>query len=152
MKTSTVDILLIEDQVDDAELTVRALKKDGLVKNVLHVSSGEEALNYIFCQGAYQNRDCRDMPRLILLDLKMPRVDGLQVLQQLKASDWAKVIPVVVLSSSKEDKDILESYHLGANSYFVKPVDYEAFLQTISVLCLYWLQLNQAPPAAFRPA
>jgi two-component system response regulator len=144
MKTGTIDILLIEDQVDDAELTVRALKKNEMVKNVLHVSSGEEALNYLFCQGPYQHRNIRDMPKLILLDLKMPRIDGLQVLRQIKESEWAGLIPVVVLSSSKEDKDIMESYQLGANSYLVKPVDFEAFLQTIASLCLYWLQLNQS--------
>jgi two-component system, response regulator len=151
MKTGTVDILLIEDQINDAELTIRALKKDELVKNVLHISSGEEALQYIFCQGPYQNRNDQDMPKLILLDLKMPRIDGLQVLRQVKNCDWAKVIPVVVLSSSKEDKDIMESYKLGANSYFVKPVDYEAFLQAIASLCLYWLQLNQPAPASLKP-
>lgn len=152
MKTGTVDILLIEDQTHDAELTVRALKKNDLVKNVLHVSSGEEALQYIFCQGPYEKRNSRQMPRLILLDLKMPCIDGLEVLRQVKGSNWAKVIPVVVLSSSKEDKDILESYYLGANSYFVKPVDFEAFLQAIAVVCLYWLQLNQAPAVFLKPA
>jgi len=145
MKTSTVDILLVEDHMDDAELTIRALKKNQVVNNVLHVNSGLEALNYIFCQGPYENRNIRDIPRLVLLDLKMPGIDGLEVLRRVKQHQQTSVIPVVVLSSSREEKDILESYQLGANSYFVKPVDFENFLLAIAHLSIYWLQLNQLP-------
>ena len=145
MKTSTVDILLVEDHMDDAELTIRALKKNQVVHNVLHVNSGLEALNYIFCQGPYENRNIRDIPRLVLLDLKMPGIDGLEVLRRVKQHQQTSVIPVVVLSSSREEKDILESYQLGANSYFVKPVDFENFLLAIAHLSIYWLQLNQLP-------
>lgn len=145
MKTSTIDILLVEDHMDDAELTIRALKKNQVVHNVLHVNSGLEALNYIFCQGPYENRNIRDIPRLVLLDLKMPGIDGLEVLRRVKQHQQTSVIPVVVLSSSREEKDILESYQLGANSYFVKPVDFETFLLAIAHLSIYWLQLNQLP-------
>lgn len=145
MKSSTIDILLVEDHMDDAELTIRALKKNQVVNNVLHINSGQEALNFIFCQGPYENRNIRDIPRLVLLDLKMTGMDGLEVLRQVKQHQQTSVIPVVVLSSSREEKDILESYQLGANSYFVKPVDFETFLLAIAHLSIYWLQLNQLP-------
>ena len=145
MKTSTVDILLVEDHMDDAELTIRALKKNQVVNNVLHINSGQEALNFIFCQGPYENRNIHDIPRLVLLDLKMTGMDGLEVLRRVKQHQQTSVIPVVVLSSSREEKDILESYQLGANSYFVKPVDFETFLLAIAHLSIYWLQLNQLP-------
>jgi two-component system, response regulator len=145
MKSSTIDILLVEDHLDDAELTIRALKKNQVVTNVRHISSGEEALNFIFCQGPYENRNIRDIPRLLLLDLKMPGIDGLEVLRRVKQHAQTSVIPVVVLSTSREEKDILESYQLGANSYLVKPVDFECFLLAIAHLSRYWLELNQSP-------
>lgn len=150
MNSSTIDILLIEDHADDAELTMRALRKNPAVYQVKHINNGEEALHYLFCQGPYKNRNIRQVPKLILLDLKMPGIDGLEVIRRLKLHDQTKVIPVVVLTSSKEDRDILASYQLGANSYFVKPVDFESFLLAISNLSLYWLQLNQAAPQLIK--
>ncbi|WP_114782657.1 response regulator [Botryobacter ruber] len=140
-----VDILLVEDNADDAELTIRALKKNKSVQSLVHLNSGEEALDFLFCQGAYEVRNSRNLPKLILLDLKMPRVDGIEILRRIKWDERTKVIPTVVLTSSKEEKDILETYKLGANSYFVKPVDFEGFIDAISSLTKYWLELNQSP-------
>lgn len=145
MSTDQIDILLVEDSVDDAELTIRALKKSNLVNSLVHIQSGEEALDFIFCQGTYKNRNFQNVPKLILLDLKMPRIDGIEILRRIKWDDRTKVIPTVILTSSKEDKDIIESYKLGANSYFVKPVDFEGFVIAISSLSRYWLELNEAP-------
>lgn len=152
MEFATIDVLLVEDQVDDAELTIRALKKNQLVNNVIHLSGGEEALDFIFCQGAYQTRNIQQIPKLILLDLKMPRVDGMEVLRQVKSNELTRVIPVVMLTSSREDKDIIQCYQLGANSYFVKPVDFECFITAIASLSRYWLELNQPPPTAQKTA
>ena len=140
-----VDILLVEDNSDDAELTIRALKKNKSVQSLVHINSGEEALDFLFCQGEYEARNIRHIPKLILLDLKMPRIDGVEILRRIKWDERTKVIPTVVLTSSKEEKDILETYKLGANSYFVKPVDFEGFLDAISSLTKYWLELNQPP-------
>ena len=145
METNKIDILLIEDNVNDAELTIRALKKNKSVTTVVHIDSGEEALDFVFCQGDFSHRNINDIPRLILLDLKMPRLDGIEFLRRLKRNEQTRMIPTVVLSSSKEDKDILDSYNLGANSYFVKPVDFEGFIEAISALTQYWLELNQLP-------
>ena len=138
-----IDIVLCEDNPDDAELTIRALKKHGLANTLVHLKDGEEVLHYIFCEGAYTSRDFHEVPRLILLDLKMPKVDGLEVLRRLKSDKRTSVIPVVLLTSSKEDKDIRESYALGVNSYIVKPVDFEGFVKAVSSLGFYWLLLNQ---------
>lgn len=135
---SAVDILLVEDNPDDAGLAIHALKKSNLANNLLHLHDGEEALNYLF------SPDMR-MPKVVLLDLKMPKVDGIEVLRRLKSDEDRKVIPVVVLTSSKEEIDILESYKLGVNAYIVKPVDYEKFLSAISEIGLFWLSLNQPP-------
>ena len=138
-----VDIVLCEDNAGDAEMAIRALAKEGYASSLIHVKDGEELLNYIFCQGPYAQRDICEVPKLILLDLKMPKVDGLEVLRRLKSDKRTCMIPVVLLTSSKEDKDIKESYSLGVNSYIVKPVEYEGFTKTVSSLGFYWLSLNQ---------
>jgi two-component system response regulator len=145
MNFSRIDILLVEDNPDDAELTMRALKKNGIANDLIHLKDGEEALNFIFCKGAYENRNFNEVPKLILLDLKMPKVDGIEVLRQIKSNEQTKIIPVVLLTSSKEDKDIIESYKLGVNSYIVKPVEFEGFVKAVSEMGLYWLLLNQSP-------
>jgi two-component system, response regulator len=138
-----IDILLCEDNADDAELTIRALTKEGLSNSLVHVKDGEELLHYVFCSGPYVNRDAAHQPRLIILDLKMPKVDGLEVIRKLKSDKRTNMIPVVLLTSSKEEKDIMESYALGVNSYIVKPVEFEGYVKVVSTLGLYWLILNQ---------
>jgi CheY-like chemotaxis protein len=140
-----VEILLVEDNPNDVELTLRALKKHNLTNKVHVVKDGAEALEYIFANGAYAHRKVEHHPKVILLDLKLPKVDGLEVLRQLKSDERTKIIPVVVLTSSKEEKDIVKSYRLGANSYITKPVDFDKFLNSVSELGLYWLLLNEPP-------
>jgi two-component system response regulator len=137
--TNAVEILLIEDNPDDAELTIRALKKHNLMNHLLHLQDGEEALKYLFSDSHNQ------MPKLILLDIKMPKVDGIEVLKKLKSDPIRKVIPVVILTSSKEEQDIFESYQLGVNAYIVKPVDFEKFVEAVSEIGFFWLLLNQPP-------
>jgi two-component system response regulator len=143
--TNEVEILLVEDNPNDVELTLRALKKNNLTNKVHVVKDGAEALEYIFATGAYASRDSNHSPRVILLDLKLPKVDGLEVLRQIKSNERTKMIPVVVLTSSKEERDLVESYKLGANSYITKPVDFESFVKAVKELGLYWLLLNQSP-------
>jgi two-component system response regulator len=143
--TNEIEILLVEDNPNDVELTLRALKKNNLTNRVHVVKDGAEALEYIFANGAYAHRKIEDHPRVILLDLKLPKVDGLEVLRKIKSDERTKVIPVVMLTSSKEERDLVESYKLGANSYITKPVDFESFVKAISELGLYWLLLNQPP-------
>ena len=138
-KTNAIEILLIEDNMDDAGLTIRALKKHNLANNLLHLQDGEEALNYLFSERL------NAIPKVILLDLKMPKVDGIEVLRRLKADERKKIIPVVVLTSSKEERDIVDSYKLGVNAYIVKPVDFEKFVKAISEIGFFWLLLNQSP-------
>ncbi len=138
-----VEILLVEDNINDAELTIRVLKKNNLSGNLKHVKDGAEALNFIYCNGEYINRNPATQPKLILLDLKMPKIDGLEVLKILKSDNETKHIPIVILTSSKEEKDLLESYHLGANSYIQKPVEFDKFVKSISDIGMYWLILNQ---------
>jgi len=145
MTPGKVDILLVEDNKTDAELAIRALKKNKIANSLMRLKDGEEALNYIFCKGIYKNRSISDMPKLILLDIKMPKVDGIEVLRKIKSDERTKVIPVVLLTSSKEEKDIFKSYHLGVNSYIVKPVEFEGFVKAVADLGLYWLLLNQPP-------
>jgi CheY-like chemotaxis protein len=140
-----VEILLVEDNPNDVELTLRALKKHNLTNKVHVVKDGAEALEYIFANGAYAHRKVEHHPKVILLDLKLPKVDGLEVLRQLKSDERTKIIPVVILTSSKEEKDIVESYRLGANSYITKPVDFDKFVNSVSELGLYWLLLNEPP-------
>ena len=138
-----VEILLVEDNPEDAELTLRALKKHNLANKIFHVTDGEEALDFIFAKGKYADRFDDSEPRVILLDLKLPKVNGLEVLEKIKTDNVKRVIPVVVLTSSKEERDIVESYRLGVNSYIVKPVDFEKFVEAVKDLGLYWLLLNQ---------
>jgi two-component system response regulator len=140
-----VEILLVEDNPNDAELAMRALKKNKLANNVIRVSDGEEALDFIFARGQFKTRERLNIPRLILLDLKLPKIDGLEVLKIIKADPVTKLIPVVVLTSSKEEKDMIESYRLGVNSYIVKPVDFDKFIDSVRDIGLYWLLLNQQP-------
>lgn len=134
-----VDILLIEDNPDDAGLALHALKKHNLARNLLHLQDGEEALAYLF------TRDVASMPKVIILDLKMPKVDGMEILRRLKSDEYRRVIPVVVLTSSKEERDIQQSYLLGVNAYVVKPVDFEKFAKAIADIGVFWLTLNQSP-------
>lgn len=131
--------------MDDANLTIRALKKNNLANRLYHVKDGAEGLDFIFGKGEYEGRNIDNKPKVILLDLKMPKVDGIEVLRQLKANELTKKIPVVVLTSSKEDPDIAMCYELGVNSYVVKPVDFESFMKAVSELGLYWLLVNQPP-------
>ena len=140
-----VEVLLVEDNIHDAEMTIRALRKVNLANNLVHVKDGEEALEFIFAKGKFSNRQPADLPKVILLDIKMPKVDGIEVLKQLKARESSKAIPVVIMTSSKEEEDIINSYELGVNSYVVKPVDFEGFARAVSQLGMYWLLTNQSP-------
>ena len=140
-----VEILLVEDNLSDAELTIRALKKNNLANNLVHLKDGAEALDFLLFQGMYAGRPGQNRPRVILLDLKMPKVSGLEVLRVIKSDLRTKDIPVVVLTSSKEDPDIRECYALGVNSYVVKPVDFENFVKAVGNLGLYWMLVNQSP-------
>jgi len=142
---SEVEILLVEDNPHDAEMAIRALKKNNLANNVLHVADGEEALDFIFARGAYSGRNIENGPKVILLDLKLPKVDGLEVLKAVKSDERTKIIPVIALTSSTEESDIIESYRLGVNSYIVKPVNFDKFVEAIKGLGYYWLLLNQSP-------
>jgi len=142
---NALEILLVEDNPRDVELTLRAFKKHHLVNKVHVVRDGAEALDYLFATGAYNHRNGEDHPKVVLLDLKLPKVDGLEVLRQVKSDERTKTIPVVVLTSSREEKDVLESYKLGVNSYITKPVDFDKFLDAVGELGMYWLLLNQAP-------
>ncbi|HEY4064872.1 MAG TPA: response regulator [Puia sp.] len=140
-----VEVLLVEDNIHDAEMTIRALKKVNLANNLVHVKDGEEALDFVFARGKFAGRQAVNQPKVILLDIKMPKVDGIEVLRQLKSSETSKTIPVVIMTSSKEEQDIISSYQLGVNSYVVKPVDFEGFAKAVSQLGLYWLLTNQPP-------
>ena len=142
---NAIEILLVEDNPHDVELTLRALKKRNLANTIHVVKDGAEALEYIFATGAYAGRNMNDTPKVILLDLKLPKVDGLEVLRRIKSDERTKTIPVVVLTSSREETDMIESYKLGVNSYIVKPVDFNNFSDAVSQLGLYWLLLNQVP-------
>ncbi|HXD94404.1 MAG TPA: response regulator [Bacteroidia bacterium] len=145
MENIEVEVLLVEDNPSDAELTIRALRKNNLANKVHHVKDGDEALDFVFARGSYANRKIENAPKVILLDLKMPKVNGIEVLKALKEDERTKKIPIVVLTSSKEDPDIQECYQLGVNSYVVKPVHFDGFLKAVSDLGLYWLLVNQAP-------
>ena len=140
-----VEILLVEDNQTDAELTIRALKKRNLANKLEWVKDGAEALDFIFATGKYAERNVNNTPKVILLDLRLPKVDGLEVLQKIKSDDRTKKIPVVILTSSNEDRDITESYTLGVNSYINKPVDFDHFSETVSKLGFYWLLMNKPP-------
>ena len=140
-----MEILLVEDSPADAKLTIRALKKGGLTNKVHHVKDGSEALDFIYYKGTYTSRDIQERPKLILLDLKMPKVDGIQVLEKLKSDPDTKSIPVVILTSSNEDPDIKKCYALGANSYILKPVESDNFFRAIKELGMYWMVLSSSP-------
>jgi len=140
----SVEILLVEDNPTDAELTMRALRRNNLANNVTWMKNGVEALDFICRRGAYASRS-EDHPKLILLDLKLPKVDGIEVLRQLKANEKTRTIPVVVLTSSAEERDIVESYRLGVNSYIVKPVEFDQFSETVAKAGYYWMMMNKAP-------
>jgi two-component system, response regulator len=145
MTSRPIEILLVEDNPDDVELTLHALRKENLA-NCIHVArDGEEALQFLFCNGVHAGRSFEQPPRLVLLDLKLPKVDGMQVLMRLKADPRTKAIPVVILTSSKEERDLVKGYGLGVNSYIQKPVDFEQFRETIKNVGLYWLVINQLP-------
>lgn len=143
--SSSLEILLVEDNPQDAELTIRALKNRNLANNLVHVEDGQAALDFLFNTGRYKNREISPKPKLVMLDLKLPKVDGIEVLRRIRADARTKLLPVVVLSSSREDRDVAEAYKLGVNSYIVKPVDFESFSEAVSNLGLYWLILNEAP-------
>lgn len=142
-------ILLVEDNPDDIDLTIRALKKNNIVNELIIAHDGVEALDYLFGTGAFAGRDLSDMPQVILLDLKLPKINGLEVLQQLRADERTRFLPVVVLTSSREEQDIVASYNFGANSYVRKPVDFTEFTEAVRQLGLYWFLLNQSP-ATYR--
>jgi two-component system response regulator len=139
-------ILLVEDNPDDEELTLRALKKNNIFNEVVVARDGVQALEYLFAEGAYLGRDPGVMPQVVLLDLKLPKVDGLEVLRRLRADERTRLLSVVILTSSKEEQDIIAGYSLGANSYVRKPVDFIQFAEAVRNLGLYWLILNEAPP------
>ena len=139
-------ILLVEDNPDDVLLTMRAFKKSKIVNKVVVARDGAEALEFLFCTGAYADRNPNKLPQLILLDLKLPKIDGIEVLKQIRGSKRTKYLPVAVLTSSKQDQDLTKCYELGANSYIRKPVDFHQFMEAVKQLGLYWLVLNEPPP------
>lgn len=140
-----IEILLAEDSSADAEMTLRALRRHNLTNKVHWVKDGEEALDYVYCRGGYSDRNPVSTPKLLLLDIKMPKVDGIEVLRRLKGDESTRHIPVVVMTSSNEERDIVESYRLGVNSYIVKPVEFQTFLETVSKIGLYWMLTNRVP-------
>ncbi len=142
---NNIDIVLVEDSMDDAGLVMRALKKNNLGNSVIHLEDGAEALAFIFAEGKYSSRNIEDKPKLIMLDLKMPKVNGLEVLRAIKADERTRSIPVVIMTSSREDQDLVESYKLGVNAYVVKPVSFEGFFNAVVELGMFWLMVNQAP-------
>jgi CheY-like chemotaxis protein len=145
--TNQIEILYVEDNPNDIELTLHAFRKNHLANNILIARDGEEALQMLYGADIVEHTELENYPRVILLDLKLPKVDGLEVLRKLKSEPLTKTIPVVVLTSSREEKDIVESYRLGVNSYIVKPVDFEKFMEAVKTLSLYWLLINQPPSA-----
>lgn len=144
-ENSEIEILLVEDNMNDAELTIRALRKNKLANSLVHLKDGASALEFLFGTGEFEGRNVNNLPKVILLDLKMPKVDGIEVLRRIKLNDITKKIPVVILTSSKESPDVEKAYFLGANSYIVKPVDFDGFMKGIADLGFYWMLLNQNP-------
>ena|SRR5438128_9761872 len=141
-----VEILLVEDNPHDLELTLRALRKNHLANSITSVSDGEAALDFLFARGKYAERNVHDGPRVVFLDLKLPKVDGIEVLRQVKSDERTKKIPVVVVTSSAEERDRVESYQLGVNSYVVKPIEFDSFMKTITELGFYWMAVNKSTP------
>jgi two-component system response regulator len=146
MPSASRVILLVEDNPDDAELTVRALKKNRILNDVVHVQDGAEALEYMFATGQYAGRPRDRFPALMLLDLKLPKVDGIEVLRRVRGDERTRVLPIVILTSSREEEDVVEGYRCGANSYIRKPVDFAQFMEAVAQLELYWMVLNEIPP------
>ena len=146
MNMDALTILLVEDNADDEELTLRALRQNNIMNKVDVVRDGAEALDYLFYQGVHKTRDPSQNPAIIMLDLKLPKIDGLEVLRRIRADNHTRLIPVVILTSSKEEQDLINGYSLGANSYIRKPVDFKQFVDTVGQLGLYWLVLNEPPP------
>ena len=145
MENKEFEILLVEDNVNDAELAIRALKKNNIANHIIHLKDGAAALDFLFGKGEYEGRNINNRPKVILLDLKMPKISGLEVLEKIKSDELTKHIPVVVLTSSKEHPDVEKSYKLGANSYIVKPVEFGSYVKTVGDTGSYWLLLNQLP-------
>lgn len=145
MDSNEVEILLVEDSTDDAEMTIRALQKVHLANKLVHLEDGQEALDFLFGKGKYAGRTITNRPRVILLDIKMPKVDGLEVLRQIKSNELTQMIPVVIMTSSSEEQDMINSYKYAANSYVVKPVHFENFVKAVSELGMYWLLVNRTP-------
>lgn len=145
MTESIIDILLVEDRTEDAELTLMGLKKYNLINKVDWVKDGEEALEYLYATGRYANRNKSSKPKLILLDLKMPKVDGIQVLKTIRGDENLKNIPVVVLTTSKEEQDLMNAYNYGVNAYILKPVEFDKFLEAMKTMGMFWILLNQRP-------
>jgi len=146
--TDSVDVLLVEDNPADAELTLHALQKYGSAKSIEHLWDGAEALDYLFCRGRFSGRSMARPPRLVLLDLKLPKVDGCQVLREIKQDPRTRPIPVIILTSSKEERDLINSYQLGVNSYIQKPVSFAEFQEVVRQLGMYWGSVNSSPPSA----
>ena len=146
MNNEPSDILIVEDNQNDVLLTIRSLKKHKLANSIIHVSDGQAAIDYLFGEGSHQGRNVMEQPRVVLLDLKLPKLDGLQVLARIRADQRTKLLPVVILTSSQEERDLVQSYNLGANSYIVKPVEFENFAKSIYEIGLYWLLLNKPAP------
>lgn len=146
MRMSDHVILLVEDNSSDEELTLRALKKSNIRNDVVVARDGAEALDYLFARGSHAGRNANELPQVVLLDLNLPKLSGLEVLHAIRADDRTKLLPVVILTSSKEDRDLVGCYEVGANSYIVKPVDFTQFAESVRQLGLYWLVLNQRPP------
>ena len=145
MKIDAIEILLVEDNDDDAELTIRALKKVNMANKLVHVKDGSEAIDLLFGRGSYKSNSLPNLPKVILLDIKMPKINGIEVLRQIKTNESTKRIPVVIMTSSKEQQDLINSYDLGVNSYVVKPVEFLSFAKAVSELGLYWLLVNETP-------
>ncbi|MDP4116384.1 MAG: response regulator [Bacteroidota bacterium] len=145
MKGEPVDILIVEDNPSDLKLMIKALQKNNLGNKLITLKDGEEALDFLFSKGQFEGRDISNRPKVIFLDLKLPKIDGLEVLQAIKSNELTKVIPVIIVTSSKEEKDVVESYNLGVNSYIVKPVEFDVFVDVISHLGLYWVVMNEPP-------
>jgi len=144
------EILLVEDNEDDELLTLRAIKLNKIANKIVVVRDGQEALDYLFCSGQYQTNDPAGVPNLILMDINLPKISGIEVLQRIRSMDKTRLIPVVILTSSNLEKDIVETYKLGVNSYIIKPVNFDQFVESVKQIGMYWLLLNRAPPAITR--